>query len=145
MPKNIKEEVPVILDNVPYITRNGEIVYLRRSIDTKGRVKQDVVTKEGRKVDPYSAAITLQAGASKYGAKKQYDLGRRVLRYKQRTFGYDVFKEIVPVVGWILLFLVLMGFGLAGLNIIFTGNNIFYFAGIILILLFFVKKRSNKV
>jgi hypothetical protein len=117
-------------------------VYLETYKDDKGRIFENIVTVDGRRLSGPSIASVIESGSRKYDAKKRYDLGTSQLSFNKTAWGYNVAKEVIPLIGVVLGFILLLGFGSAGLNYVFSGNNLYYFIAIILLLLFFIKKKK---
>lgn len=64
----------------------------------------------------------------------------KLLSFQQKM---DFTKLIVMGVGTFLVYLMLAGFGAAGMNFLFSGNNIYYFILIVFAVLFFVKTKKK--
>lgn len=142
-----KDNYAVYIDEPP--TSDGKTSYKRiRVFDKKSN--QEVLSLLGGSrplfsgydhANIFQSAVSREAGAS--AERERVRAHRRWASDRAFDFFQSNFfiKLLVPFLGTILLFFLILGTGSAFLAFFFQGNNIWYLIALTLALLFFVKRR----
>lgn len=139
------------------LAQDGSYIdYYHQDRGTK-KITRPFIFSSGAKPRPYDMALYAQSVLGFKRGKEESRLRAEELRLKGKVIGlesraatlrelqvgFSLARVIIPALGLFILYMLLVGLGAAGLNVIFSGNNIYYFIGIILLLLFFIKKRKT--
>lgn len=126
--------------------------------DSSGRpIIKEFLSKRNEPVRPYDYALYTQSMLNYKTAEKNRALSAQDLKLKNKSVnianrdmalkelqvGFTLARVVIPIIGMFIVYMIIVGLGAAGLNFMFSGNNMYYFIGIILALLFFIKKRKN--
>lgn len=118
------------------------VAYLKTYKDSAtGRRQSYVDYEDQRRLSADAIKGIYGSSAGKAQFDKAYKLENANFKIHNFELSYKYASLLIPMIGSVVLFFLLLGFGSAGLNLLFQDNNIYYFLGAIFVVMFLVKKR----